>query len=440
MLIPFALSLDKYVNKAGTDVGFGCLLAVALLALLYFAGARETRSLRDQLEDAHDRIASLEARVTQALRNQAAARSQAAAPGQVPSVPGRPGVVPAPSVGTGVITGAGTPRVRREPAPLSATPAVTGALLGAPAGAGAPALGSATKLIPSPEVAPAPAPNIGMPAAVPAAATVAATAAAGASAPGAYADLDEDEYDDDFEPDDTMFVPAGATAAAGGGRSGGGPAVAPPPSMRMRDDDDDPLGPPPRRTIPTVDTGPSRPRRFAGRLIGGVIALLVVAAIVVALLVITSNNNTTQSTTSTVAQKTVTKPTKTTVAFNPASVKVSVLNGTAVGGLAADVGTDLKQAGYTVPAAAVTNAAVQTATTTTVGYRKGFEADAFRVAKSLGKASGVAVTDVVPASATSITSCGTPTATGQAGTCPADVIVTVGTDLQSAATGSSTGA
>ena len=48
MSLPFALSLDKYVNSAGTDVGFGCLLAVALLALLYFAGARETRSLRDQ--------------------------------------------------------------------------------------------------------------------------------------------------------------------------------------------------------------------------------------------------------------------------------------------------------------------------------------------------------------------------------------------------------
>ncbi len=469
MWIPFALSLDKYVNKAGTDVGFGCLLAVALLSVLYFAGARETRSLRDQLEEAQTRIAALEARVSQAMRNpgrganRGAARQRGPESTQVPQVPGRPGVVPPPSVGAA--TGAGVSRGRREVGAVTGasaqSPAVTGALLGAPAGAGAPSLGSATKLIPSPEAGPVPVPTIsrpgvgepgvrvpavaqptvgqpgvGQPAAVPAAATAAALAA---SAPEAYADLDDDDYDDEFEPDDTMYVPAGGAVGGNSGRSRGGPAVAGSRSMVYDDDADDdlePVGPPPRRTIPTVDAGPAGPSRFARRLIGGVVALLVVAAIVVVLLVVTGNGTHTTRT-STAARGTVTRQKTTPAVFKPASLKVAVLNGTGQAGLAGDVAKLISKSGYTVPAPAITNAAVQTDTTTTVAYRTGYRADAFRVAKSLSRSSGVAITQVVPAGVTAITSCATPTATGQAGTCPAKVIVTVGTDLESAATGAS---
>jgi hypothetical protein len=428
MSIPFALSLDKYVNQAGTDVGFGCLLAVALLALLYFAGARETRTLREQLEEAHERITSLEARVTQALRNQAAARAQAAQPAQVPSVPGRPGVVPAPSVAQS--TNSAAARVQRQ---VSAT-TVTGVLLGAPEGAGAPALGSATKLIPSPEMTGVPAPSVGVPAAVPVAATAAGGAVSVPSATEAYAGSDDEDFDD-FEPDDTMFVPAGVTAAANGGAGGGGAAVAPAPSVRFGEDG--PLGPPPRRTVPLVEYGPSGQRRIS-RMLGGLIALLVVAAIMVALLVITGNGGS-KSKTTTATRGTVTKRTTKPVAFNPAKVKVSVLNGTGQQGLAGDVATLVKKSGYTVPSRAITNADTQLVSTTTVGYRPGYRADAFRVAKSLTTTSGVTVTDVVAASSTSVTSCATPTATGQVGTCPAGVIVTVGTDMESAATNSTSG-
>jgi hypothetical protein len=202
--------------------------------------------------------------------------------------------------------------------------------------------------------------------------------------------------------------------------------------------DDGPPGPPPRRTIPTVDPGPSRPRRFAGRLVGGAVALLVGAAVVVVLLVISSNGSSPSHTTTAARSSASTRATTKPPVFKPASVKVSVLNGTGQAGLAMDVAKLIAKSGYTVPAAAITNAAVQTDTTTTVAYRgKSYRADAFRVAKSLTANSGVAVTDVVAADSASVTSCATPTATGQAGTCPANVIVTVGTDLESAATGSS---
>jgi hypothetical protein len=434
MWIAFAvLSLDKYVNQAGTDVGFGCLLAVALLALLYFAGARETRSLRDQLDEAQNRIASLEARVTQALRQPAGGRAQGAGARagvtQPPSLPSRPGVVPAPSVGVATSSGA-VSRVPRDGAlATSAAATVTGTLLGAPAGAGAPSLGSATKLIPSPQMAPVAAPSIGRATNVPVPATAAAVAAgSGIGAVEGYGELDDDE--DEFEPGDTMFVPA----AAGGGPSVGS-QVAPAPA-RFFADEDAPAGPAPRRTIPTVETGPSRPRRFARALIGALIALVVAAAIVVGLLLATGNGNST-STTGTAAQNTVTARKIRTPVFKPASVKVSVLNGTGQAGLAGDVAKLIAKSGYTVPAAAITNAAVQTDSTTTVAYRKGFRADALRVAKSLTTTSGVVVSQIVAADNTAITSCATPTATGQAGTCPAKVIVTVGTDLESAATGSS---
>jgi hypothetical protein len=438
MWIPFALSLDKYVNKAGTDVGFGCLLAVALLALLYFAGARETRSLRDQLEDAQNAIASLEARMAQALRNQGAGRTPGARAGvtRAPGLPGRPGVVPAPSVPAATPL-ARVARVARDAGPAtSAMATVTGVLLGAPAGAGAPSLGSATKLIPSPELAPAAAPLITAPAAMPAAATAAAAAAAGpGGAFASYGAVEADDYDDEFEPDDTMFVPAGASAAANGGRAGG-PAVAPAPAMYGAAGAQ-PSGPPPRRTIPTVGSGPSGARRFAGRLIGGLVALVVVVAIVVGLLLVTGNGGS-KSKSTTTARGTVTRTKTRPPVFKPASVKVSVLNGTGQAGLAGDVAKLISKSGYTVPAPAITNASVQTDTTTTVAYRAAkYRADALRVAKSLTQTSGVPVTQIVAANSTAVTSCATPTATGQAGSCPANVIVTVGTDLESAATGSS---
>jgi hypothetical protein len=426
MSIPFALSLSKYVNSAGTDVGFGSLLAVAMLALLYFAGARETRTLRDQLEEAHSRITSLEARVAQALRSQSARPPQATQTGQIPSVPGRPGVVPPPSVAQPM--GSTVARIRREAGSAGAAGvAGAAALLGAPAGAGAPALGSATRLISSP-VGPL----------VPAFGASPATVAAQTGS-AAYPDDDgDDDFVEVYGPEDTLFVPAGAGADAGavanGGR-GGGTAVAAPPRMQLGDDP--PASPPPRRTIPTVDSGPSGSRRLVGRLVGSLAAVVVVAVIVVVLLVITSNHSHSPRRVARVTTRSTPARTKTRTAaapFNPRSVKVSVLNGTGLTGVAADIGADLTSAGYTVPAVAVTNAAIETVNTTVVAYRPGYRVAALKVAAALSKKTDVPVDTVQPANQAAITSCATPDTGTGTGTCPADVIVTVGSDLAGSAT------
>ncbi|HZE06237.1 MAG TPA: LytR C-terminal domain-containing protein, partial [Solirubrobacteraceae bacterium] len=113
----------------------------------------------------------------------------------------------------------------------------------------------------------------------------------------------------------------------------------------------------------------------------------------------------------------------------PSKVTVAVLNGTSTYHLAADVMSKLTAAGYRKGAAA--NAPTQTLTTTTVGYTQpSYRADALAVARSLnlGSASvqGVAQSDRTAAC-------------GGAATCPAQVVVTVGSDLASVASGSSTG-
>jgi hypothetical protein len=123
------------------------------------------------------------------------------------------------------------------------------------------------------------------------------------------------------------------------------------------------------------------------------------------------------------------------VSFNPAHVNVAVLNGTAINGLAAEVGATLAGQHYNVPQGTITNAATQTQTTTEVGYQAGDKYDAQKVAKALGLPS----TDVALASTSAVQSCAaagsaTNGATGATttGICSAQVIVTIGTDLAAA--------
>src|ERR1019366_2826136 len=83
--IPFALSVSHFISSVGADAGFAAIIGLALLVVLYFAQARETRSLRDQAADAVDRGGQLELRV--------AALTRAQAPVAAPA----PRVVPAPA-------------------------------------------------------------------------------------------------------------------------------------------------------------------------------------------------------------------------------------------------------------------------------------------------------------------------------------------------------
>jgi hypothetical protein len=163
-----------------------------------------------------------------------------------------------------------------------------------------------------------------------------------------------------------------------------------------------------------------------------VLALIVVAAIVVALVVITTSGGgtsnpgagTSSATTSTAPAHHRRRPTSsTTAAVVPANVTVAVLNGTATNGLARRVSAKLTGAGY--KAGAVTTAAEQTHTTTTIAYQPGQKAAAEAVAKALGLPGST----VAPMDATTRTvACQGLSATSCAGQ---GVVVTAGANLAS---------
>ncbi len=162
MTVPFAaLSIHNFVNSVGAYVGLGSIVAVALLVLLYFAHARETATLRDRLDESQQRIGGLESRIAQIMQAQAATARRVPAPVPSPVLPGpapvRAGAAPAPAPagaqrrGPSPATAAGgasAPAAGLAAAAANANgrPAVTWA----PAGTAAPALASATKLIPDP--------------------------------------------------------------------------------------------------------------------------------------------------------------------------------------------------------------------------------------------------------------------------------------------------
>src|SRR5690242_15768321 len=91
--IPFAFSVHHFINSVGAYAGFAAIIGLAILVLLYFAQARETSSLREQLYEAAARAAQLENRIAQL-----AARQPAAPPVQPqPGIPAQP--VPQPVAG-----------------------------------------------------------------------------------------------------------------------------------------------------------------------------------------------------------------------------------------------------------------------------------------------------------------------------------------------------
>jgi hypothetical protein len=150
------------------------------------------------------------------------------------------------------------------------------------------------------------------------------------------------------------------------------------------------------------------------------LGVAVVGAAVAALLIITSNG-TSSSGTSNVASRTTNEPApRRLVTFNPRTVTVAVLNGTATSGLAHRTAQRLDGAGYRQ--GAVATATDQTRTATQVAYLPGYRSDALRVASTL-KLSSAAVAPIDPA--TRAVACPPPAA------CTANVVVTVGADLAS---------
>jgi LytR cell envelope-related transcriptional attenuator len=440
--VPFALSVHNFINSVGADAGFASIIGLAILVLLFFAQARETSTLRDSLERADQQIGSLDARLAAVARNQAAA-AQATIPPTLPPVAVRPtgGAVrqaanPVASAVAGATGGGQLPGQR---------PGVAVPIPVAPAGLGAPSMGAATKLIADP-APPAIAPGTQVPVIATAPATAAAARASTASAPSPAGDA-------------TVIAPpppVPATAgASGNGHSAVGTAPPAPPAQSL----------PPRVQLHTgpaagvaavagapaaAQAGAASSRRgsggrpptqrrqtggpsFLSRLVPWLIGLAALAIAVVALLIVTGGVGGKSKTTAaggTSAAKTTTRAAKhhKSVVFSAASVTVAVLNGTDVTHLAKDVAGDLSGAGYNVPTALVTNAAEQTHATTIVAYLPHQQQDAAHVAAAL-KLSSSAVQPIDQGTLQVACPPGT--------SCPANVVVTIGQDLASDASNTS---
>jgi hypothetical protein len=402
--VPFAtLSVHKFISSVGADCGFAAIVGLALLVVLYFASARETATLRDQLEDAHDLIESLEVRVQQLMRQQSQ-QGLRQAPLSAP-VPASVPVSPRP-MGSALATM--RPVVPAGPSPQAQS--VMAALFsGARPGLGGPALGSATRMVPDPlrdlpygDGAASNGANgatvVGAAAVAAAARTTVATAPPPRRVSPEDAALNRDRYE---------------SPVNGGGPPRRIPPVAPQsggPGLLAEESQRSPL----RRALPLV--------------LGVVIVVLVVGAIIKL-----------SHTPGSAAQPPVAHA-ETGAATKSGSVRgfvagdwtVSVLNGTAVSGLAADVSTALVKKGF--KPGNITNAASQAQSTSVVYYvAKSDRAAADRVAADLK----IKRADIQPADASALQSCATGNS-GSAATCHAQVIVSVGSDESSyAASGSS---
>jgi hypothetical protein len=472
--VPFALSVHKFIDSVGNDVGFASIIAVAILILLYFAHARETATLRDRLDEAHSRIGGLEARIAQMLHAQASAQ-RGRVPAPVAPPPGMPAAArPPSSVSTSVrrvprpaTAAAGAASGGVGPATVAsaaARPRSAGLAPSAPVGMAAPALASATRLIPAGEPG---ATGVREDTVVVSAATVAAAANGQASgsgqAPGvAPARSPAAAPGNGREPVEqtapltaaTQAIPAVAAASArtpSASPKAAGGRVAPPP-VKIGAQAATPATPaasarrsaanprPASASLPPLD-GPRR-RSLSGRVLPLLIGGVAVVVIIVGLIVITNtggsttgniNHNTGNQTGADVSGKHHAPP-----PFKPAKFRVAVLNGTAVSGLAGDVGSKLAGQGY--KKGNTTNASSQTETNTFVYYVTGKAAKVNKVAaQRVATALKLKPSRVHPATRSSIQSCSISATGTPLNSCNADVIVSVGSDRAYLASSGSAG-
>jgi LytR cell envelope-related transcriptional attenuator len=387
--IPFALSVHHIISSVGADVGFASLIGLALLVLLFFSQARETATLRSRADEAGQRIQELETELAEL------ADQLAALPAEISVRAASPRAAAAFAAAQ-----PGAPAAAGDGAALPPS---------APAGVGAPALAAATRLIPDPvrplpEYAPATPGNGNGTSARPVVAASAATMQRPVQAPPAGT----------ARP--VAAPPRVGAGAGGGGRPGRGPGAGQgrPPGAGQQ-----------RPGVPQRPPGaPLRqpPRRSWGRMVlGAVIAVVALGAIAVGVIVLTGGNGSSSASKSSANAALRTRRTTTPVtAVQPATVTVSVLNGTDLQGLAGKVADQLAADGYK-KGSNPTNAADQTHTSTIVAYMaQADRRDALVVANSLKlKPSAVQLVD----SSSKATVC------PPAQACTSQVVVTVGTDL-----------
>jgi hypothetical protein len=403
--VPFAFSVHHFINSVGSDAGFASIIGLAVLVLLYFAHARETASLREQIYEWAQRVQQLEARVAQLSRQQPSGPT-AAPPLQARTVSGDTRTVPAAAAAAAHPAGG-----LSHPAAPGSLPQPSPALAGAPAGVAAPALTAATKLIPTADVAaeragrtPMPTGRLPMP-------------------PG------------ELPPDATAVVapsPQPATVAGGANGSsydngpgqppGAGRPIAPaPPRIQLRQQGTPPPGR--RGTVPPRNQ-PPRPQRGGGRRrpLAIVLVALLAVAIVAGVIVLTSGGGKAKQASTNTGATNASAPrhrtSKSTPPVKPASVTVAVLNGTPTTGLAGRVSQKLTTAGY--KRGTVATAADQTRTSTQIAFMPGHRREALAVAKSL---------NLGPASVQPVDQGTQSVACPPPASCTAEVVATVGTDL-----------
>lgn len=409
--IPYALSVHHFITSVGADAGFAAIIGLALVVLLFFAHARETANLRRRADEAEDALHRLEQYVDQLGRSGTApAPAQTLPPAAAPAFAAPS--APAPAAAR---AGAAAPVAGRTFDSARPPVGATASLPGAPAGVGAPALNAATRLIPAADDA-----------AIAIRASRSDTAGGGATAATAAAVMDP---------------PAPPPSTTAGGANGNRIPPAPPPasagqtlSGRERLPGRQAAVRPPAPAA-TGRRGRRGQRPGGSRIGRGAIVLataLVVVVVVGVLLVVTNSgggkgtttaarNSSRSTSTPSSTRKRKDKAKTSAATVTPSAVTVAVLNGTSTTNLAHDISQKLSAAGY--KPGQIATATDQTQSSTIVGYLPNDKGDALAVAKSL-KLGSTSVQAVDPNNRA--VACN-----GSTTSCPAQVIVTVGTDLAS---------
>jgi hypothetical protein len=439
--MPLALSVHNFINSVGADAGFAAVVGLAILVLLYFAHARETASLREQATALSQRLEEAESRLAaaQSAQQQAAAAEPQVADGEagaqrIPAAPAGmaapalaaatrfiPVRIPRPAVAGPVAVVAG---------PAAASPVVAPAP--APSPAPVPSPSPAPAATPTPEPSPAAAPAAPRPASAPAAPSPAPAPTAPSPAPApsvrpspapatAPATAGPQGVPVAPAPITAFSRPAPATVAGGANGTARAPAsVTQPPSAPPRRAG----GSPPLRRAGTSADFPRAPGLSRGaddsgrawRRFGLLVGILIVVGAAAAVVILTTGTGT-QRPSASASGSNAPIPGG---GFKPSHVTVAVLNGTATNQLAHHVADGLAARGYRE--GLIATASNQTVATTEVAYLPGRlnRLYALHVARAL---------DLKPEAVVPIDQSARAVACPPPGTCTANVVVTVGSDL-----------
>jgi hypothetical protein len=409
--IAYALSIQHFINSVGAKAGFASIIGLALLVLLFFTQSRETANLRRRADEAEQQLYQLQLYIDHLSRQRTQQAAQTAA--QPTGAP-----VAAPPAAARLARAGAT---RAIPGEQMAEGAVA-TIPAAPAGVGAPALSSATRLIPLVE------PD---------------EISIRALRPSTNGDGEGHVSDATVAtpPPTPAPAPAPSTAAGGGNGTarppvvpmpamGAGTEPAPPPRVALpRPQQRPPVAPPPPRRGGRQSGPPNRRISPVFLVLAGILVAAVVAVVLVFVTGSSSTNSSSSSSSSSAASASSTTAGKKTkgakqhkaavTTVTPSSVTVAVLNGTATTHLAADVLGKLTAAGY--KGGTTQNASETGLSSTIVGYTAASaRADALAVAKSL---------NLGPASVQAVSQGDRAKVCGSTTTCTTQVVVTAGGDL-----------